>query len=127
MLKFSQVNTPEAFEQWKKFADSFDHGTNTPMTPIITCSRGDKLFGYYTLLTYPIVFPSFHPKFTSPRDFRDMVEAFSNVQCIASMSSQYPNGCSFVGLVTNGLPVGRNIVEKMGYTNLGIELHRRIP
>lgn len=126
-LRFAQVNTPEKLAEWKEFADSFDHGTDTPMTPIVTVSRGDKMFGYYTLLNHPIVFPSFHPKHTSPRDFKDMIEAFSNAQCIASMSTQYPNGCCFVGLVANGLPIGRHYVTKMGYENLGIELHRRVP
>lgn len=126
MLKFEQVNTPGKLAQWKTFADSFDHGTETPIMPITMVSEGDKLFSYWSVFSQPIIFPSWHPKFTTPRNFRDSIEAFSNITSHATISPQYPNGACHVGLSSHGLPIGRNYVDKMGFTDLGISLYRRM-
>lgn len=131
-LVFSKVETEEQFSQWREFAASFEHDIPNAILPIVNVSRREndgklRQFGYYTLLNQSVVLPCYHPKHCSPRDFHDMTAAFSNTQCLSSISPQFPNGCSVVGLVTNGLPVGRNLVAKLGYENLGIELHRRIP
>jgi len=129
-LRFGRVDSDKKLTEWKEFAASFDHYTEDgqhPIMPITTVSRGDKMFGYWSEITRPILFPCWHPALTTPRDFMESIEAFSNIACYGSMSHQFPNGVSYVGLDTHGLAIGRNYVEKCGYENLNTEIHRRVP
>lgn len=132
-LVFDRVDSKEKLDSWREFAAGFDHDDPNIMTPLINVSRRQKdgslhRFGYYTVLdTGGIVFPSFHPSHCSPRDFHDMVCAFSNAQCLSSISARYPNGVSHVALATSGLPVGREYVTRLGFENMNCEIHRRIP
>lgn len=128
MLKFSQVNTPEAFEQWKKFASEFNHETDRPMLPIVTISNEKGIFADYTVFNYPVLFPAFHPDKTTPRLFKEAIDAVSHSACIASMSQSFPNGVAYAAL-----PCGKKqavesgMIYKVGYEPLGVELYQRIP
>lgn len=128
-LQFERVDSQEKLERWKAFAESFDHGTGDmhPMLPITTVSRDGQMFAYWNEFRFPVLFPSWHPRFTSPREFADTVEAFSNIMSYSSMSPQWPNGVAHVGLATHGLPVARSHVLKLGYEDLGVSLYRRLP
>ncbi len=124
MLKFAQVTTPEQLAEWKEFADSFDHGTDKPITPLVTVSDNGSMIGSFSVLKQPIVFPAFHPSI-SKRKFVEMVEAISTYFCMSSMGEDgYPNGVMFVALPKN-MEVDHS--EKMGFEKIEADLYRRVP
>lgn len=125
MLKFERVLTEEAFKAWEGFADSFGHKHN-PTMPIVTISRDNYMLGYYHVLTSPVIIPAFHPKVCTPRDFRESVDAIAHSTCIASMSAQYPNGVCFAALDKDSA-IDKEIIEKLGFTDTGKTIWRRVP
>lgn len=124
-LKFETVRTQKQFDDLKKFATSFDHVVDdTTLLPLITVSRGDKMFAYYTVLNYPVVFPSFHTELCTPRDFVDSVNTVKHHHMLSSMNERFPNGTFFVALSANKLAIDRSYIPKLGLKNLEMEIHQ---
>lgn len=94
--------------------------------PIITVSRGDKMFAHYRVFSHPVIIPSFHPDFTTARDFRDAVEFTTHHYCLSSISPQYPNGVAFVGTHDKSI-LTQGQFEKLGLVDQDIKLYRRLP
>lgn len=113
-LRFGVVTTMEDLQKAGEFAASFDHEITQKSTfPIVTISRGDRMFGYYNVLRQPVIFPAFSTdqKVCSPRDFKDGFEAVRNHLLQSSMSHEYPRGVAFFGMPGH-------IVEKYGKKTL---------
>lgn len=126
-LRFGVVNTQEDLDKVGAFASSFDHKVDNFSTfPVITISRGDRLFSYYSVLRQPIIMPAFHtdPKVCSPRDFKDAFEAIRNHVFQSSLNpNSYPNGVCFFALPGNTEErYGKDQMEKLGLGTNGTML-----
>lgn len=122
-MRFEKVDTQEKFEAWREFAKTFDHDTDSPLTPLVTITNEkNQLIGHFSELASPVVFPAFHPSI-SPREFRDSVEAISAYYCMSSMGLRYPSGVLFTALPKN-MKVDHS--KKMGFEELGVNLYRRL-
>lgn len=110
-IKFGLVKTPEELKALANFAESFGHkvGPNSIM-PIYTLSRGEKLFGYFNVLSFPVTAPAFHtnPEICSKRDFYDAAIAMKSHFMLESISPAFPNGTWFVAI-----PVNTNFPEEV--------------
>lgn len=125
-LKFARVDTQQKLEDVAKFAESFGHDPSLDL-PLVTMSEGSKMFGYYHSMVQPVIFPAFHPEFTSKRNFRDAVEQVAAAHCLSSMSPQYPNGVFYCAFDTDTPAIDPALGYKMGFENLSKELYRRLP
>jgi hypothetical protein len=84
------------------------------------------MIGYFNLILYPIVCPSFHPKLCSHRDFHDAVQYAKNHFCLNSIDGRYPNGTCLLALPIK-LAIRKSAVEHMGFKRTGREIWQAIP
>lgn len=125
-IRFSEVRTREEFDELKLFAATFDHVIDDrTMTPIIRMYRGDRLFGYFVVVTAPIMIPAFHtdPQICSPRDFKESAEHVRAWQCLNRQSERFPNGQCWIGL-DNEPAIRREIIEKLGFKDTKTQLYQ---
>jgi hypothetical protein len=126
MFKFEPILTQEQYDKWQAFAAEFIPKVGNEM-PIITVSKGDKMFGHYHVFNHPVIIPAFHPEKCSPKDFRDAVEIVTHHFCMNSISQQYPNGVAYVGLHNRPMNVSEKQLDKLGFENQDILIYRRLP
>lgn len=69
-IRYKLVPTgTQEFAQLQQFAKTFDHEIIAhPHINVYAHYKGDKLFGYSDHVFSPVVYPAFHPEFTTPRD-----------------------------------------------------------
>jgi len=64
----------EDFSKIQEFAKSFDHEiVPNAYTNVYAHFREGRLFGYSDHIFIPVVYPAFHPEFTTPRDVIDVM------------------------------------------------------
>lgn len=128
-LRFGAVNTQEDLEKVGGFAASFDHKVNEYSTfPIVTISRGDRLFAYYNVIRQPVICPAFHtdPSICSPRDFKDAFDAIRNHVLQSSLNpNTYPHGTMFMALPWQTKEkYGEEQMRKLGLDTNGTVLYQ---
>lgn len=86
-------NTPE-FVQLQEFAKSFDHEIYPhPNIAVYAHYRGDTLFGYSDHVYMPVVYPAFHPDYTTPKDVMQVCSDWK-------AHLQFQGGFGFIGVPT---------------------------
>jgi hypothetical protein len=108
------------------FAKSFDHNIENGILPIYTINKGDNMVGYFQALTHPIICPAFHPRACSPRDFKEACEAIKNWRYLNSISQQFPNGTCLIA-ADNNPKIDPEIIKKLGFKNLNMQIHQATP
>jgi hypothetical protein len=124
-MKFDIIDTDQKFSDWQQFAREFDHDSESPILPLVTFSDDRGMFGYYSTLNSPIIFPAFHPDKTSARSFKEVIDCVSNMHCLTSVSQRYPNGVSWAAIHEASPIIDK--AERVGYEDTGYKLFRRIP
>lgn len=128
-LRFGVVNTQEDLDKVGAFAESFDHKVDefSPF-PMITISRGSRLFAYYSVLRKPTIWPAFHtdPSICPPRDFREGFDAIRNHVLQSSLEpNAFPNGVCYMALPGHTEErYGKEQIEKMGLISNGTMLYK---
>lgn len=129
MIRFEEIRTQEGFELLKKFAATFDHEiSDYSITPLVTMSRGEKMFGYFHVLQQPIICPAFHtdPKVCTPRDFYEGAKAIINWRNMSSMSDRYPNGTMYCLLPPDADKRYGSNLDKLGLKNLHQVMYQEV-
>jgi hypothetical protein len=118
--RFVAQGTAE-FEALQRFGESFDHKiVSHPKISHFAHYRGQQLIGYSDHVFIPIVYPSFHPEFTKPKD-------------VIQVMSDWKSHCQLSGTLVNiGVPFdNRNgagnfpesTMQKLGLIRLNRELY----
>lgn len=100
-IRIGLVRTEQDLESLSKFAASFDHEvTADSIQPIYMLHRGERLFGYFNVLSIPVTYPAFHtdPEICSKRDIYEGAMAIKNFFMMGSISPMFPNGTWFVAI-----------------------------
>jgi hypothetical protein len=115
--KFLMPGTQE-FEEVQKFAEDFDHQiVESPHVSVCAHVKNGQLVGYSDHVFVPVVYPAFHPKYSSPRDaVRVMNDYKSHVQ--------FTKGIGYIGVpLESDRPTFTNdVMARLGLT----QMHREI-
>jgi hypothetical protein len=90
-----RFNLPGEPEKLKQFARTFDHNVTLPS---LEMRDNGELFGYVGFLQHPVVFPAFHPKFTTPRRLYHASEHIVASERMSSIDPTHPQGVAYVVL-----------------------------
>jgi hypothetical protein len=121
--RYVSPNTEE-FQRLQTFAASFDHCiAPAAHTNVYAHYKGDVLFGYSDHVFLPIVYPAFHPKFTSPRD---VIQVMADWKTHTQLAGK-PGG---IGVPLNNktatgedLPFSEAVMNKLGLIRMNRELY----
>jgi hypothetical protein len=121
-LKFDPINTPQAFEQLRKYGETFNHEVRASKYPLIAFRMGDRPWhGYCQVYGGPLIFSSWHtdPKICSPRD---VVETFKGLA--GWMKLQHGGGFAATAMGnTNFTP---EIMAKFDFARLNMEIYETL-
>ena len=117
-IRIAVIRSAEELQSLSKFAASFDHtvGPDSIM-PIYTLSRGERLFGYFNVLGFPVTAQSFHtdPEICSKRDILDASMAIKSHFMMQSISPAFPNGTWFTAIPVD-TPFPDEVLTGIGLT-----------
>ena len=100
------------------FAEDFDHHVvEHPQVNVIGHYKDGKLFGYSDHVYIPVLYPAFHPKYTTPRDV---------VQCMHDLKvyAQVSGAAGYIGvpLQDERTNFTNEIMHKLGLKRMHREL-----
>jgi hypothetical protein len=126
-ITFSKVLNKSDWDELRSFAASFSHTIDDKTrTPMFAIRRGEKLFGYFSVAPFPILFPCFRPESTTPRDF---IEAVSQIRAwqwlMTSGHDRYPKGIVQFAMGDSN-PETKRALRQMGCYKVG-ELWESVP
>jgi len=99
-IRFQKILSQADWDELRAFAASFSHTIDDrTRTPLYAIRRGEKLFGYFSVAPFPVLFPCFSPSATTPRDFVEAIEQIRSWQWLATSGHErYPRGIIQFGI-----------------------------
>jgi hypothetical protein len=120
-LRYDLVDTPEKFNDMKRFAATFNHHIDdTTRLPIVRVFRGDQQVAYFQIIKTPMAAPAFHDNLCSPRDTCEIIDKVRSHMLLGSLGGRTPNGECLI-ILPERLRGGftKPLIEKMGFIDLG--------
>jgi hypothetical protein len=109
----------QAFEEVKAFAEDFDHKiVENQHVSVCAHIKNGQLVGYSDHVFVPVVYPAFHPKYSSPRDaVRVMNDYKSHIQ--------FTKGIGYIGvpLEADRTNFTNGVMDRLGLTRMHREVY----
>jgi hypothetical protein len=115
--RYVAPGTPE-FSKLQEFAQSFDHVIKPhPQINVYAHYRNNVCFGYSDHVHIPIVYPSFHPEFTKPKDVLQVMSDWRSHICLSGR-------LGMVGVPTDGKRPNfpDSVMQKLGLESTNREI-----
>src|SRR4029077_9115954 len=115
-IYFEKVSTDSQMKSVKEFAASFGHTiTDHSLTPIVVIYRGTQRIAYFCMINGPIIVPSFHPDYITPRNFTEVVNQIRSWLWLSTLGHErWPQGVAWAAFDKNPA-IPRELIEKLGF------------